>query len=497
MNLCKKRPLLSASFIALLVASSGYATSYQEDNEGDISCSAVTLPKKSRVVESHEQNQDGYRSSTHINDEEELITGIATFPPELLTHVFSFLDADDSVSAAHVCRYARDVAQEHHHFMPRTINDYVTFRELYGPDLELGDRETREKAIAERALITHLEISDMDHKIGRVDLARILDLTPRLRSIKVMNAELMAPNLPLDASTSQRATPLESLELSHCTIKQHTAQTSITDALHATGAYVATLMVDNAKHFRKLKIEGIPGFFTKHVLPSFKENSLLKNIKDKESNPFKAFKRLEILGDGYMTELPSEFSLFEQLKVLRLSGANVQTVALAKEGFEYFPILEVLEIKNNKPQERQQGIANLLRAAGHAKTLKTLTLDNVGVTKLNEGANDLLAPFEVLENFHSKGNTALAVLPKTLYESKTLKHLVVTESALGKFDRNFESPLITHVDFSKNPALDASPSFEHPEGIEFLNLEGMPVPSKGWSAFFKQQWNFLFPMTAA
>jgi hypothetical protein len=496
MNICKKHRLLSASFIALLVASSGYASTHLK-NDDDVDLLTIAPCKKSGVIEKSAQIEDVKTSLNHHSDEDVSIAGIAIFPPEMLSYVFSFLDAVDIVSAAQVCRYGRDVAQEHHHFMPRTINDYVTFRDLYGPDLELGDRQTREKAIAARALITHLEITDKDHKIGRVDLARILDLTPRLRSIKIMNAELMAPNLPLDASTSLRATPLESLELSHCTIKQHTAQTSITDALRATGAYVAALMVDNAKHFRNLKIEGIPGFFTNHVLPSFKENKLLKDIKGRETNPFKAFKRLEILGDGYMTELPSEFSLFEQLKILRLSSANVQTVAQAKGGFEYFPKLEVLEINNNQPQERQQGIANLLKAAGHAKTLKTLTLDNVGVTKFNEGNNDLLAPFKDLENFHSMGNTALAVLPKTLYESKTLKHLVITDSALGKFDRNFESPLIRHVDFSNNPALDASPSFEHPDGIEFLNLEGMPVQSKGWSAFFTQQWNTLCTMITA
>ncbi|MBX9696820.1 MAG: F-box protein [Alphaproteobacteria bacterium] len=499
MNINKKHRLLSASFIALLVASSGYASTHLK-NDDDVDLLTSAPCKKSSVIEKVAHIDDVEASLNLQSDEELPTTNIAILPPEMLSHVFSFLDCADIVAAANMSSYTRAVAEEHHHYTPRTLNDYVSFHSLYGADLELHDKESREKIAAERELITHLEISDSsdkDHKIGRIDLARVLKLTPRLRSLKLINAELVVPNSLGDESTASHVSFLESLELSKCTIKPFSTQENITSALRTTGEYVANLMIDNAAHFRNLKIEGMPGFFTNHVLFSFKANERLKHIKDKASNPFKAFKRLEILGDGQMTELPAEFSLFEKLKVLRLSGAHVQAVAPAKVGFEYFPNLEVLEVKNNKPQKRQEGIESLLKAAGNAKALRTLTLENVGVTKFHSNNEDLLEPFKLLENFYSVGNASLTFLPKALYESNTLKRIVVMGSALEAFGGTFESPLIKHVDFSKNLLLKSSPSFDHPDAIEFLNFDGMPVQSKGWAAFFKQQWDTLYSMIAA
>lgn len=490
MNTNKKHRFLSASFIALLVASSTHASTYlNEENDGDLTTSAPR--KKSGEIEAVEEIEIVDASPTHQNEEEVSITNLTTVAPEIVSHIFSFLDGVDVVAASNTCKYLKDVGQEHRHYMARTVNDYVSFQSLYGADLKSNDVLTREKVAAERAMITHLEISDKDRKIGRIDLAHILKLTPHVRVIKVRDAELVAPSSASDASTSPQVSFLESLELSNCKIKPDAAHANIAEALRATGAYVANLMINNALHFRNLKIKGIPGFFTNHVLPSLRANEHFKDVNDKASNPFKAFKRLEILGDGQMTELPAEFSLFEGLKVLRLSGAHVQSVAQAKEGFEYFPNLEVLEVKNNNPQKRQEGIENLLKAAGHSKALRTLTLENVGVTKFHSGSKDLLAPFTLLENFYLEGNDSLSILPKALYESKTLKRVVVKDSALDGFDHSFESPLIKHVDFSNNPALHGAPTFEHPDAIEFLNFEGMPVQPRGWFAFFKQQWESL------
>lgn len=492
----KKYRLLSASFIVLLGASSVHASKSLNDDD-DIGLITIAQAKKSCGVENTEQG-NATNASLGLQDGEEKFThNLSTVPPEILSHVFSFLDAKDIVPVAHVSHYTKAVALEHHHYVSRTVNDYVSFQTLYGSTIQGSDVEAHKKIASERNQITHLEISDKENKIGRIDLAHILKLTPRLRSIRVIDAELVVPGAMSDGSTSSRVSSLESLELSNCRIKPYAAHVNVTDALRATGAYVASLMINNAKHFSNLKIEGIPGFFTKHLLPSLKANERLKNVKDSTTNPFKAFKRLEILGDGYMTELPAEFSLFEHLKVLRLSGAHVQSVAPAKEGFEYFPNLEVLEVKNNKPQKRQEGIASLLKAAGSAASIRTITLENVGVSQLLSDNKDLLAPFGLLENFYSVGNPSLSALPKALYESKTLRRVVVQGSALQEFDSSFESPHIKHVDFSKNPALQASPTFVHPDAIEFLNFEGMRAQSDGWGAFFKHQWNRLLDALSA
>lgn len=359
------------------------------------------------------------------NNEALSVLTTADLPPEIVHKVFSYLSSRDVRSAANTCRYWREITRSFDLYVPKLVHSTLSYEEIFSDHSKAPESSNRPQPN-----ITHLVIDQQTRDVEKIDLNQLVQRLPYLRSLKMINAKISAPQFSAEEAKPQSA-KLESLELIGCEIVPHGTQANINEAKSAVGSFLSHLVLSSG-HFREFKLEKMPGFFSQHFLATVNNDHLIENPV------LSSLERLEIIGDGFLKSIPGYVLRMNNLRVLRITHAQIESVSETPLDTLAHPKLELLDLSHNHSTSPQKFVASVVPKFS---TVTTLNLRNTGLTALDDAT---LAPLTNLTSLNVSENARLSDLPPSLRNLGSLKEIIANDTLIRSIADDFSNS-VQHI----------------------------------------------------